>query len=141
MREEPRRTLASRHLLQADRKLNYSSFYLNCILGTYACGLAPAMSTATPNPNRKALLECWKKFEDAGKEVMKYSQIIAECEGLTDEINRIKHQVTGKDMEIAEHKAANKSLAAQFAEDTANWKLEKFQLTKELEGVKRKQEA
>ena len=99
------------------------------------------MSTATPSPNRKALLECWKKFEDAGKEVMKYSQVIAECEGLTAEINRIKHQLTGKDKEVAEHKAANKSLTTQFTEDTANWKLEKSQLTKELERIKHKQEA
>jgi len=131
----------TRHLLQPDRKLNYSSFHLNRILGTYVCGLAPAMSTATPSPNRKALLECWKKFEDAGKEVMKYSQVIAECEGLTNEINRMKHQLTAKDKEIAEHKAANKSLTAQFTEDTAIWKLEKSQLTKELERIKQKQEA
>ena len=99
------------------------------------------MSTATPSPNRKALLvECWKKFEDAGKEVMKYSQVIAECEGLTDEINHIKHQLTGKDKEIAEHKAANKSLTAQFTEDTANWKLENSRHTKELERMRHKQE-
>ena len=98
------------------------------------------MSTATSSPNRKALLECWKKFEDAGKEVMKYSQVIAECEGLTDEINRIKHQLTGKDKEIAEHKAANKSLTAQFTEDAANWKLENSRLTRELERIRNKQD-
>jgi len=100
------------------------------------------MSTATPSPNRKALLaERWKKFEAATKEVMQYSQVIAECEGLNDEINQIKHQLTGKDKEISEHKAANKSLTAQFAEDTANWKFENSRLTKELERSKHKQEA
>ena len=149
MQEEPRRASANPTFTSARSHIELQLFSFKLHTGTYACGLAPAMSTATPSSNHKALLaERWKKLEDAGKkfedarkEVMQYSQVIAECEGLTDEINRIKHQLTGKDKEIAEHKAANKSLTAHFTEDSANRKLENSRLTKELERIKHGREA